>query len=739
MRRTPLVICFQALGPLIGVLLVMQPGLGQAGGSVQPHWLADGSSFWYAEGAPENTVIYRVDPRANTKEPLFDTERLRASLTETLGHEPPMKGLPFEGFAFVDEQESAVEFAVGDEAFVLRLDTYTVTPAPRPAGDEPRPVTPQVVKRWRWSWPDLMETRSPDGRWLLGIDALNLRLRSTVDGHTLQLTSDGAEGYEWLMGFELGVGSGVFSPDSRKLAVVRADMRQVSRIPISYHLGVTEEVEWLQAPKAGQPMAKFDLFVIDIPSQERIRIDTGDQPDQRVAIAGWLPDGSELLLRTYDRTRRRGDLLAADPSTGGTRIILSEEGRASFVALIEGEQQFIWASERDGWNHLYLYDLDGTLIRRLTEGAFPVLAGAHAWVSQTGVVTVDEKAGWVYFRAQGDPQRPYDVHLYRVSLAGSGLERLTEQPGYHDIQFAPSNEFYLDTHSSLDRPPVVELRRADGTLLQTVSRASIDALLATGWSPPEEFVVKAADGVTDLYGALFRPPDFDPGKMYPVIEWLYAGPWTTVVPRRFGDVTAREARWLARMGAVVFIVDGRGTPGRGKEFEDVVLGSLGRHEIPDHVATLQALARDRPYMDTGRVGVFGGSWGGYFTLRAMLLAPDVYHVGVAFAPAADPGEYWADYVEPYMGLPETDPEGYEYASNARLAANLEGKLLLIHGTGDAEAPFSGTMRMVDALTRAGKYFDLVVLPDENHYLFRGRSAGYVREAVRRHFVEHLRP
>lgn len=270
-----------------------------------------------------------------------------------------------------------------------------------------------------------------------------------------------------------------------------------------------------------------------------------------------------------------------------------------------------------------------------------------------------------------------------------------------------------------------------------MSRASVETDTARGWAPSEEFVVKAADGITNLHGALFRPPGFDPDKTYPIIEYMYAGPWTTVVPRRFDDFTAREARWLARMGAIVFIVDGRGTPGRGKEFEDVVLGSLGRHEIPDHVAALQALARERPYMDIHRIGVFGGSWGGYFTLRAMLLAPHADHVGVAYAPAADPSEYWADYVEPYLGLPETDPEGYEYASNARLAGNLEGELLLIHGTGDAEAPWAGTIRMVDALTRAGKYFDLIVLPDENHRLFGGRHAEYLREAVRRHFVQHL--
>jgi dipeptidyl aminopeptidase/acylaminoacyl peptidase len=284
---------------------------------------------------------------------------------------------------------------------------------------------------------------------------------------------------------------------------------------------------------------------------------------------------------------------------------------------------------------------------------------------------------------------------------------------------------------------VTELWRADGKLLQILSRANVEDIKGEGWSPPEEFTVTAADGDTDLYGLLYKPPDFDPNKKYPVIEWMYAGPWTTIVARKFADFLGAEAELLAQLGAVVFTVDARGTPGRGREFEDVVQGNLGRNEIPDHVAALRQLAATRPYMDIGRVGVFGGSWGGYFALRAMLLAPDVYHVGVAMKPPADIADYFADFVEPYMGLPENDPEGYEFGSNTRFARNLEGKLLLIHGTGDVEAPFSGTMKMVDALITEDKFFDLIVVPDEGHSLFRGRHGDYLREAVRRHFKEHL--
>ncbi len=708
------------------------------GGSIEPHWMADGSSFWYAEGAPANTVIYKVDPKANTKAPLFDTARLQKALEPLLEDAPPHEGLPFVEFTFADEGERAVEFSVGDERFVLELDTYTITRAPPLAEEETDRPTPQVVRTWRWGWPDWIEVRSPDDRWFLGLEDRNLRLRSAIDGTRTLLTSDGAESYEWQLGNIWGTGGALWSPDGKKLVIARADLGKVHRTLLTYWLGPSEEVAWHYWPRAGEPVPQIELYILDISSKQRLRIDTGKEPDQRLRIIGWLFDSSELLLTREDRTRRKSDLLAADPSTGSTRLILSEDGRGRFVTFVENGEQFIWTSERDGWNHLYLYGLDGALIRRLTEGAFPVVAGAHMWIPQTGVVGVDEEAGWVYFRAQGDADRPYDVHLYRVRLDGTGFSRLTEKRGRHSIQFAPSKDFFLDTHSSPDRPPAVDLRRADGTLVQTLSKAELDALQPLKWKPPEQFVVDAADGTTDLYGVLYTPFDFDPNDKYPVIEYIYGGAWSTVVPRTFTDFSGVMAQALAQLGTIVFIVDGRGTPGRGREFQDVVLGSLGRHEIPDHVATLRQLAEERPYMDMERVGVFGGSEGGYFALRAMLLASDMYHVGVAYAPNLEIGDRLAEYIEPYMALPENDPEGYEYGSNTRLAANLQGRLLLIHGTADSEAPFSGTMKMVDALLRAGKEFDLVVLPDENHFVFWGRYSRYLLKAVRRYFQEHLK-
>jgi len=239
--------------------------------------------------------------------------------------------------------------------------------------------------------------------------------------------------------------------------------------------------------------------------------------------------------------------------------------------------------------------MNGKLIRRITKGTFPVME----------VVAVDEEHGWVYFTARAE-KRLYDTHLYRINLEGNNFTRLTEGTGQHEIAFAPSTEFFLDTHSNVDRPPTVELRRPDGKLLQVLSRARIDVLVnELKWKPPEEFVVKAADGTTDLYGVLFKPYDFDPEKTYPVIDQIYGA--SSVVPHDFSG--GRWAREFAQLGFIVFIVDNRGTGGRGRDF-NFGFRQLGRHEIPDHVATLKQLAETRPYMDLKRVGLIGWSHGG---------------------------------------------------------------------------------------------------------------------------------
>ncbi len=692
------------------------------GGSIEAHWMADGSSFWYAEGAPDNTIIWKVDPVANSKEPMFDIAGVREAFAEMLGHEMLGEGLPFEEFIFVDAGGAAVRFTVEGQPFVLQLEPYTLSRVPALSAEEEKRLVPQAG-----------EVLSPDERWFAGIKDHNVWLRSSSDDRSIALTNDGIEDYEWLV--PSWGDQNWWSPNSFKLAVKKVDLRNVEKMPIVHWLKPIEGVTWDYYPPAGGAVAQTELFVVDILSQQQVRVGAGPWPNMNLYILGWPPDSSELLFVRSDREYKKFELVAANPTTGATRVVLSETretfvngwdfSRTSLLTFIEQGKKFIWMSERDGWNHLYLFDISGNLIRRLTEGAFPVVE----------VVGVDEAMGWVYFTAHDDRSRPYDTHLYRVSLEGKGFTRLTQTLGQHVIQLAPSKEFFLDTHSSPDRPPNVELRRADGTLLQTLSQANIEGLKELRWKPPEEFVVKAADGKTDLYGVLYKPFDFDPDKKYPIIEVVYGGARIAQAVRR-GFIPVLHDQWaheLAQLGFITFFVDPRGTAHRGKAFQDVFYGDIGSPEkIADYVSALKQLAEKRPYMDLSRVGIMGHSAGGYYALRAMLLASDVYAVGIASAAGADgsviPWEY-------YMGLPQNNKEGYERASNLPLASNLEGKLLLIVGTNDVL--FSRTIKMVDALIRANQHFDLVLLPEKGHSLHR--VSPYWREAIRRHFQEHLKP
>ncbi|MCK5704498.1 MAG: S9 family peptidase, partial [Cyclobacteriaceae bacterium] len=466
------------------------------------------------------------------------------------------------------------------------------------------------------------------------------------------------------------------------------------------------------------------------------------EKEQYIHIVGWCRNGSELLFLRLNRAFNKLDLMAADPLTGSSRIVLTDTQKTFIMGeqfsykwpqictLLEDGQRFLWMSEKNGWNHLYLYHINGNLLNRLNKGSYRV----------DQVITIDEAKGCVYFLAHPDQKRPYDTHLCKVNLNGEGFKQLTDATGYHWTQFAPSKEYFLDYHSNVDRPRKIDLRRADGTLLRTLAETDIMGLKELNWLPPEEFTVKAADGVTDLHGIIFKPFDFDPDKKYPIIENIYAGPQEAVVPHHFlgsswwSDRNAVGAQALAQLGFIVYIVDGRGTVGRSKKFHDVVYGNFGTHEIPEHVGVLRQLGQNYPYMDLERVGLFGFSWGGYFTLRGMLLAPDVYHVGVAVSGLAEPV---GNLVEPYLGLLPDNREEYKESSCLPLAGNLKGKLLLMVGTSDPL--YSQNMKMVEALIQAGVPYDLNLFPGQGHdFVDHSRTyRNYLWITLGRYFQEHL--
>jgi dipeptidyl aminopeptidase/acylaminoacyl peptidase len=706
--------------------------------AIRANWLSDGSAFWYAEDTTAGRIFHLVDPRTGAKAPVFDTEKLRRALARYLGREPRDPGVPFRQFTW-NEKEASARFRYENQDLICRLESYVVSPLPRDLLEEEKLRAPKFVKKGYWAEDaDILEAPSPDGRRLLGTERFNLYLRSSRDDKKEFVTSDGTAEVEW------SVLNASWSPDGGRAVVQKMDYRGLHRYPVVHWLKEPEEVEWLPYTKTGQPLEKVELYVFEPAGPKAIRIQGTGEADFYYRIIGWRPDGAEFIFSKINRLWNRLDLMAADPKTGASRLILSEISRTFLnwdcsslkPYFIEQGKRFLWRSERDGWFHIYLYDIQGNIIRQLTKGSFPVVR----------TESVDQKRGWVYFIACAET-RLYDAHLYRVSLEGREFKRLTESPGSHDIQMAPSLDFFLDTHSTASRPPVTELRKTDGTPVETICRADIRELDKIGWTPPEEFIVKADDKTTDLYGVLYKPYDFNPQKKYPVIDHIYGGPARTQVPRSFTEGSWPRA--LAQAGFLVLVVDNRGTPGRGKAFHDVAFRNFGRFEVPDHIAALKQLAATRPYMDSTRVGIFGGSWGGYFTLRAMLTAPEIYQAGVSYFPVADLVDH-IPVAERTMGLPGDNPQGYEQASNLRLAEKLQGDLLLIGGTSDINAPLTAVMKMADALIKAGKQFRMLILPEQNHgplgmgyavskdgTISLRESAGFLIEAVRKHFQETL--
>ncbi|HZI13799.1 MAG TPA: DPP IV N-terminal domain-containing protein [Myxococcus sp.] len=683
------------------------------GGFIQPRWTGEGDRFWFSEDTAEGRALWLVDPEAGTQVPFFDVPRLRERLTAALGAEPKEKGVPFPSFLTAPGGK-AVRLRVENRDFLLDLGSYALTPA--------KPLPPP------WE-----RVASPDGsRFATLISGKDIAV-VTLDGTSRTLTTDGKKDLEW------SVGPGAWSPEGRRLLASRTDSRGVYHMPIIDYSRADGAVELVPYTKSGTPIPQAELYVLDAASGRRVKVKSGAGKDDYLWPLGWRPDGREVFFARMHRTGKRVDVLAADAASGASRVLVTESRPESFVAGLDFvvfpqvrgftplKDGFLWCSERDGWRHVYHYGLDGKLRRQLTRGAFPV----------EEVVAVDEAKGHVFVKARAE-KHPYHSHLYRVGLDGEGFTRLTEAEGVHRPQVSPSGRFFVDTHSKLDRPWTSELRTTEGQRVKVLSETDTSGLAALKWRPPEGFVVKAADGQTDLYGTLYLPHDFDPKKKYPVIDYIYAGPWLAVAQHGFFDLGAREDEptALAQLGFAVFVVDGRGTPGRSKAFQDVTYGQVGLHEIADHVAVLNNLARTRPYLDTGRVGIYGASWGGYFAARAMFTAPEVFRVGVSVVP----GDLTEEAVinEPYMGLPSENTQGYAFGSILHRAEDLKGRLVLLHGTSDVNAPISTTLRVVARLVELGKPHELYILPGQGHS-FQGPSRDFLRQVMRRAFTEELRP
>ncbi len=446
----------------------------------------------------------------------------------------------------------------------------------------------------------------------------------------------------------------------------------------------------------------------------------------------WAADSSRFTFVYNQRGHQALRLLAIDTASGAVKPIIDEQSPTFidysgkyFLHYLDRTGELIWMSERDGWNHLYLYDAKTGQVKN------PITKGP--WVVR-GVDRVDEAARQIWFRAGGihPGQDPYYIHYCRVNFDGSGLTVLTEGDGTHTIDFSPDRRYLFDTYSRVDMPPVTELRRCDdGKLVCELERADWGRLLKTGWKVPERFVAKGRDGTTDIYGVIFRPTNLDAAKKYPIIEEIYAGPQDSFVPKRFAAFYSHQA--LAELGFVVVQIDGMGTSNRSKKFHDVCWKNLADAGLPDRILWIRAAAAKYPYLDVDRVGIFGGSAGGQNAAAAVMTHGDFYKAAVADCGCHDNRMDKIWWNEQWMGW----PVGPQYAtnSNVTLAPGLKGKLLLIVAEMDTNVDPASTMQVVNALIRADKDFELLVVPGSDHgaaespYGRRRRADFFVRNLL----------
>ena len=708
---------------------------------ITPHWFADNQRFWYRndlKGGAKEFIV--VDAEKGKREPAFDHAKLAAGLSKAAGKEYRADRLPFDEIEFPGE--SSVQFRVGWADWKCDLKSYECVKAQTPAKEaEPnREKQEQASCEADDLFPSFDESdeftvlqppaerarefRSPDRKFTAFVKDNNVFLRS--GGDDVQLSTTGTPGN----GFEIFA----WSPDSKALVAARVEpgeRKEVYTIESSPRGGGRAKLNTRPYPLPGDKFTAFELWVFDPENKKATKVEA-ERVDFGRPVPRWHKDGRHFTYWKTDRGHQRFRVIEVDAHTGKTRSIIDDKsntfvwtahGARPFLRSADHSDEIIFGSERDGWHHLYLVDTKtGTVKNQITQGA---------WVVR-GIERVDEEKRQIWFRACGKnpKQDPYFIHYYRVNFDGSGLVALTEANGTHTVQFSPDNQYIIDTWSRVDAAPVHGLRRcADGKFVCGLEKADASELAASGWKPPEVFVAKGRDGTTDIWGIICRPPNLDAEKKYPVIEYVYAGPHDSFVPKAF--MPNRTFRSLTELGFIVVQMDGMGTANRSKAFHDVCWHNLKDAGFPDRILWHQAAAKKYPYYDTSRVGIYGTSAGGQSSTGALLFHGDFYKAAVSACGCHDNRMDKASWNEQWMGYP-VGPH-YAECSNIDNARKLRGKLLLIVGELDTNVPPESTYRLVDALVKAGKDFDLLVVPGMGH----SDGGPYGRRRLQDFFVRHL--
>ncbi|UCG48957.1 MAG: prolyl oligopeptidase family serine peptidase [Phycisphaerales bacterium] len=702
---------------------------------IRPHWFADNTCFWYRNDLSGRTKEFiLVNAERGTRQIAFDHRKLASALSEASGIDYPADRLPFDDIEFLNDMR-VIRFTVDQETWACDLAPYTCTKSDKavtPASSDESLDRTRFGQRRRGPGRNRGSSAdSPDGRWTAFVKDHSVFVRAKDKGDEIQLSTDGTEGNAY------GILS--WAPDSRVLTAFRiqpGDNKQVHLIEWSPEGGGRATLQTRQYTLPGDKLATYELSLFDVEARKQTKADVDKlELDWQRPRLRWKRDQRHFTYEHVDRGHQRFRLIEVDSRTGRARNLIDERSktfiwtahtenlRLERVNWLDKTDEVIYASETDGWRHLYLVDAEqGRIANQITKGQ---------WVVR-GIDLIDEDARQVWLHASGrnPDQDPYLIHYYRVNFDGTGLVALTEGNGTHTIQYSPDRRFLIDTYSRVDMVPVHELRRtSDGKLMCPLEKADISELIAGGWTSPEVFTAKGRDGKTDIWGIICRPRDLDPHKKYPIIEQIYAGPQSAYVPKRFSP--SRRFASLTDLGFIVVQMDGMGTAHRSKAFHDVCWKNLKDAGFPDRILWHRAAAKEYPYYDISRVGVYGNSAGGQSAAGAVLFHPELYKAAVASCGCHDNRMDKASWNEQWMGYP-VGPQ-YAECSNIENAHRLRGKLFLIVGGMDTNVPPESTMRFVDALIRADKDFDLLVIPRGGH----GMGGSYGSRRMYDFFVRHL--
>ena len=704
----------------------------------QVQWIRSTNRFWYRKSVPGGNSFVLVDADAHTKKPAFDHAKLAESLSTAMKGKYTAVTLPFATFSFVDE-ERAIEFTPGAAnqgppqparavTWKCALDSYKCSES-LPGGRGGRGgggLAGPVRAPFDVNGADV--SKSPDGKLEAVVRNYNVAIRA-AGAHTLTwLTSDGSEGNYY------DPDSLTWSPDSSRIAiykVVPGYRRYVHYVESSPEDQLQPHDSTMQYAKPGDVLDVERPVIIAIADKTVHAVDnTLFSNAYDLSRLQWRKNNATVTFEYNQRGHQVYRVIEIDGATGKARAVISEEAKTFFCYSgkkfrrdVADGKEMIWMSERDGWNHLYLYDgATGTVKNQITKGSWPVRS----------VVQVDEEKRQIWFSASGmyPGKDPYFVHYYRIDFDGTGLTALTTADANHTASFSPDLKYYVDTYSRVDAAPISELHRtSDRSLVMELEKADIAALVKAGWQAPEVFSAKGRDGQTDIWGVIYRPTDFSPAKKYPVIENIYAGPHASFVPKSFAAYNQMQAQ--AELGFIVVQIDGMGTSNRSKAFHDVAWKNIKDAGFPDRILWHKAVAARYPSYDITRLGIYGTSAGGQNSLGALLFHPEFYKVAVSFAGCHDNRMDKIWWNEQWMGWP-IGPE-YAESSNVDNAYRLQGRVLLVVGEMDHNVDPSSTFQVVNQLIKHNKDFDLLVVPGMDH----GSGGAYGDHKRYDFFVRHL--